>query len=229
MVSVLTIRVVFTEDTAGLAATIDIPQQGASLRYDDRGVGGSSGSTSESTTEEFARDALAAFSWLAARPEVDRERIGFVGHRDGALVAAIAATRLSEVAFIIMLAGTAVPGEQVIRAQAEAIARAQGASAENLAKLKRQQDLLFQAVRTGEGWGAVVESARALGREQMAKLPEAQRRAVADPDKAVDAAIQQQLVAAKSRWYRFFIDYDPAPTLARVTCPVLALFGSLDL
>lgn len=201
----------------------------ATLRGDDRGVGGSSGSTSESTTEDFAQDAIAAFRWLAARPEIDPERIGFIGHSEGAIVAAIAASRLPEVAFLVMLAGTAVPGEQVIRAQAEAIARAQGASAEDLAKLRRQQDLLFQAVRTGDGWDAVVQSARALAREQLAKLPEAQRRAVADPDKAIDAAVQQQLAVAKSRWYRFFIDYDPGPALARVTCPVLALFGSLDL
>ncbi len=201
----------------------------ATLRYDDRGVGGSSGSTSESTTEDFAADALAALRWLAARPEIDAKRVGLLGHSEGALVAAIAASRAPEVAFIVMLAGTAVPGEQIIRAQAEAIARAQGASEEDLAKLRRQQDLLFQAVRTGRDWDAVVESARAVAREQLANLPEAQRRAVADPGQALETAVQQQLAVAKSRWYRFFIDYDPAPVLARVSCPVLALFGSLDL
>jgi pimeloyl-ACP methyl ester carboxylesterase len=201
----------------------------AVLRYDDRGVGASTGSTADATTEDFAADALAALAHLAARPDIDAKRIGLLGHSEGALAAAMAAARSPRVAFIVMLAGTAVPGEQIVRAQAEAIARAQGATASHLATLRAQQDLLFKAVRTGDGWDALAASARALGREQIEALPDAQRRAIADPDQAIDAAIEQQLAAARTRWYRFFIDYDPAQALAGVTCPVLALFGSLDL
>lgn len=201
----------------------------AVLRYDDRGVGKSTGATAESTTEDFTADALAGVALLAKRPKIQPKRIGIFGHSEGGLVAALAASRSRDIAFIVMLAGTAAPGEQIIRAQAEAMARVGGASEADIAKLRAQQDLLFKAVRSGEGWDAVVESARALGREQIQKLPEAQRKAIADPDKAIDVAIQQQLAAAKTKWYRFFIDYDPAAALAKVTCPVLALFGSLDL
>lgn len=201
----------------------------AALRYDDRGVGKSTGATPESTTEDFAADALAGVALLAKRPEVQAGRIGVIGHSEGGLVAALAASRSRDIAFIVMLAGTAAPGEQIIRAQAEAMARVGGATDADLAKLRAQQDLLFKAVRSGEGWDAVAESARALGREQIQKLPEAQRKAIPDPDKAIDMAVRQQLAAAKSRWYRFFIDYDPALSLAKVACPVLALFGSLDL
>jgi dienelactone hydrolase len=201
----------------------------AALRCDDRGVGGSSGSTSESTTEDLAADALAEVTWLATRPEIDSKQIGALGHSEGALVAALAASRSSSVAFVVLLAGTSVSGERIVRAQAEAIAREQGASDEEVAKLRAQQDLLFKAIRTGEGWDATQEAARALGREQIARLPEVQRQAIADPDKVVDAAIERQLASAKSRWYRFFIDYDPAQTLSTLKCPVLALFGAKDL
>lgn len=201
----------------------------AVLRYDDRGVGGSSGATSEGTTDDFAGDAMAAVALLSKRSDVQPRHVGLLGHSEGALVAALAASRSSNIAFIVMLAGTAAPGEQIIRGQAEAIARVQGATADDLAKLRLQQDLLFQAVRTGQGWEAVIESARAVGRDQIKALPEEQRKAIPDPDKAIDAAIQQQLLAAKSKWYGFFIDYDPAQALSKVTCPVLALFGSLDL
>jgi fermentation-respiration switch protein FrsA (DUF1100 family) len=127
-----------------------------------------------------------------------------------------------------MLAGTAVPGEQIIRAQAESIARLGGATDADLARLRAQQDLLFKAVRSGEGWDEVIESARKLGRDQIAALPEERREAIPDPEKAIETAIQAQLAAAKSPWYRFFIDYDPAQALSKVACPVLALFGSLD-
>ena len=201
----------------------------AVLRYDDRGVGGSTGAGPAVTTEDFARDALAALAWLSKRPEIRAARIGMLGHSEGGLVAGMAASRSRDVAFIVMLAGTSVKGEYIIRAQAEAMARAAGATPEDLKKLSAQQDLLFSAVRTGQGWDAVIESARALGREQIANLPEAQRQAIQDPEKALDMAIQAQLSAAKSGWYKFFIDYDPAQALAKVACPVLALFGSLDL
>src|SRR5262249_54683246 len=52
-----------------------------------------------------------------------------------------------------------------------------------------------------------------------------------DPQfKALPAAAQQQNIASlDSPWLRFFLDYDPAPALARLRCPVLALFGSRDL
>jgi dienelactone hydrolase len=172
----------------------------AVLRYDDRGVGGSTGAGPNVTTEDFARDAMAALAWLSKRPEMRAHRVGMLGHSEGGLAAAIAASRSRDVAFIVMLAGTSVKGEYIIRAQAEAMARAAGATPEDLKKLSAQQELLFSAVRTGQGWDAVIESARALGREQIANLPEAQRQAIQDPEKALDMAIQAQLSAAKSGW-----------------------------
>jgi hypothetical protein len=201
----------------------------AVLRYDDRGVGGSTGAGPNVTTEDFARDAMAALGWLSKRAEIRASRIGMLGHSEGGLIASMAASRSRDISFIVMLAGTAVKGELIIRAQAEAMARAAGATPEDLKKQRTQQDLIFAAIRTGQGWEKVIESLRALGREQIANLPEAQRQAIQDPDKALDMAIQAQLAAVKSGWYKFFIDYDPAQALAKVACPVLALFGSLDL
>ncbi|MCS6923704.1 MAG: lysophospholipase, partial [Fimbriimonadales bacterium] len=96
----------------------------ATLRMDDRGVGGSGGDMRRATTLDFADDALAAVNYLKTRKEIDPKRIGLLGHSEGALVGAIAASRAPrEVAFLIMLAGTGVPGEQVLYRQAELIAR----------------------------------------------------------------------------------------------------------
>ena len=63
----------------------------AVLRCDDRGVGGSTGSLADATLESFADDALAALGLLRARSEIDRARVGLIGHSEGAIVAAIAA------------------------------------------------------------------------------------------------------------------------------------------
>ena len=60
-------------------------------------------------------------------------------------------------------------------------------------------------------------------------LPPDQRAAIDDVDAVVDAQVNGQLDAIRSPWFRFFLDYDPAPVLERVHVPVLALFGELDL
>ena len=67
----------------------------AVLRYDDRGVGGSSGSVSDATSEDFAGDVLAALDLLGSRPEIDPAAIGLLGHSEGGMVAPLAAARRS--------------------------------------------------------------------------------------------------------------------------------------
>lgn len=198
------------------------------LRYDDRGVGQSSGPANV-TTMAYVADVAAALATLKSRPGVDSARLGVVGHSEGALVAALAAGEIDDVAFIALLAGTTIAGEQVVRGQAEAIVRAAGGGDAQIAALRAQQDQLFQAVRTGEGWEAIEERARAQGRAQVAMMPEAERAKLGDAEAFVAGVVTRQLAGAKSDWYRFFIDYDPAPALGAVDVPVFAAFGGKDL
>jgi len=200
----------------------------AVLRYDDRGVGKSTGPMDVITTD-YAADVLAAVDLLTSRPAVRTDGIGLVGHSEGALVAALTATRSADVSYVVLIAGTTVPGDQVVRAQAEAIVRANGGGAEQVAAVRAQQDRLFAAVRTGEGWDELEARARAQGQAQIAALTEAQRQALGDPEQYLEGLIARQLAGARSSWYRFFIDYDPAVVLRDVTVPVLAVFGGRDL
>jgi fermentation-respiration switch protein FrsA (DUF1100 family) len=41
--------------------------------------------------------------------------------------------------------------------------------------------------------------------------------------------LKAQLQSLLSPWYRFFLTYDPKPTLTKVKCPVLAINGEKDL
>ncbi len=82
----------------------------AVLRVDDRGVGGSTGSISESTSEDFAGDVLAGIAFLKSRPEIDTKKIGLAGHSEGGIIAPMVAARSNDVAFIVLLAGTGLPG-----------------------------------------------------------------------------------------------------------------------
>jgi hypothetical protein len=77
----------------------------AVLRYDDRGVGGSTGEFSTATLADFATDANAAVRFLLTRTEIDREAIGLVGHSEGGMVAPLAAADNKEIRFVVLLAG----------------------------------------------------------------------------------------------------------------------------
>jgi uncharacterized protein len=201
----------------------------AVLRCDDRGVGGSSGSTSESTTADFAEDVLAEVKYLKGRADIDKGRIGLLGHSEGGIVAPMAATRSSDIAFIVLMSGPGLTGEKIMLAQAEAAGRAEGRTPEQIKSNTRVQQVLFEAARQNRGWEDATLAVRAEVRASIAQLPEEQRKAIPDVERVVAMQADSQVAFARSPWFRYFLDYDPAPTLARVTCPALALFGERDL
>jgi pimeloyl-ACP methyl ester carboxylesterase len=89
----------------------------ATLRVDDRGVGGSSGDLSRATYDDLTGDVLAGVASLRAHAAIDRERIGLFGHSEGGYLAPLAAGRSADVVFVIMMAGPAVSGEAVLLLQ----------------------------------------------------------------------------------------------------------------
>ncbi len=201
----------------------------AVLRYDDRGVGGSSGSVQTATSDDFAGDALAGVALLRARSEIKHDAVGLVGHSEGALVASIAARRSTDVAYIVLLAGSAVPGDQILLAQGELILKANGGTAAQLERQRRLQLGIFAAIRADTGWDAVQQEIEAQIRESIDALPPEQRDRISDLDTFVQTRAQQQIVGVRGPWFRFFLDFDPATALRGVTVPTLAVFGENDL
>src|SRR5262249_49533304 len=90
------------------------------------GVGKSGGRFDSATTADFATDAEAGIAYLKSRPEVDRGQIGLIGHSDGGIIAPMVAARNRDVAFIVMMAGSGVPGDQLLPEQAAQLADAPG-------------------------------------------------------------------------------------------------------
>ncbi|HEV2400911.1 MAG TPA: alpha/beta fold hydrolase [Candidatus Sulfotelmatobacter sp.] len=183
----------------------------AVLRADDRGTGKSTGDFSKGTTADFATDTEAGIAYLKTRPEVNPHKIGLIGHSEGGVIAPMIAARNPDVAYIVMMAGTGVPGDQVIVAQGEAIEIAMGKSAEEAAKNRAKEEQMMKLVET-EKDPAVLDKEL---REKMAgEVPEGQ--------------IGMQIKQVTSPWFRYFLTYDPATALRKVKCPVLVLNGSLD-
>jgi len=193
----------------------------AVLRYDDRGFGESSGEFSTATTEDFATDAWAAVQYLQTRNEIDNSNIGLIGHSEGGLVAPIVAAEHSEVAFIILLAGPGVPGAEVIIAQSEAAQRALGIQGDVIELTKSFNEQVFSIVLSE----SVDDVAQAKIMEVIEALSDEDRQRLGISNEAV----AQQISQWTSDWFRFFLAYDPAPTLERVSVPVLVLNGSKDL
>ncbi|MEK7331226.1 MAG: alpha/beta fold hydrolase, partial [Candidatus Eisenbacteria bacterium] len=196
----------------------------AVLRVDDRGVGGSTGRFSQATSEDFAGDVLAGIEFLKTRREIDRKRIGLIGHSEGGLIAPMVATRSKDVAFIVLMAGPGIPGDSTLMLQSAAIRRSVGASEASIAQEMGVSRRIYAQLRQGDSAG-VVRTARELVGLQVAGLPEEQRSAVGDLDSAATAASRQLF----GPWMRFFVTYDPRPALRRVRCPVLAINGEKDL
>ena len=181
------------------------------LRADDRGVGKSTGIFAKGTTADFATDAEAGVAYLKTRPEIDSHRIGLVGHSEGGVIAPMVAARNKDVAFIVMMAGTGVPGDQILPAQREAIEIAMGKSPEEAAKNAANEKEMLRLVET-EKDDAVLQ--KELKEKMAGEVPEAQ--------------IGLQISQITSVWFRYFLTYDPATALRKLTRPVLAINGSLD-
>ncbi|HTA18229.1 MAG TPA: alpha/beta fold hydrolase [Polyangia bacterium] len=191
----------------------------AVLRCDDRGVGASTGVFAAATTLDFAADALAAVAALRARPEISAAHVGVVGHSEGATVAAIAAARSSDVAFVVLLAGPGLPGAEIEDLQRAWAERQAGVSAREIADVKAKWDLAYAIVAAEPDDAAATKRLRALHDG----LPAADRAQLAQA-----GGFDAQVAAMLSPWHRAFLTLDPRAFLVQVRVPVLALDGERD-
>lgn len=196
----------------------------AVLRSDDRGIGGSTGSESQSTSADFALDVLTGVTFLKNRRDIDPGHIGLIGHSEGGLIAPLAAAREpAAVAFVVMLAGPGLPGDEILRLQGDLINRAGGDSEQVVAEKGEVQEKVLAVVKAEKDDAAAAAKLRAILAEAVVKM---------DPQTRKDfppAAQEAQIKEVLSPWFRFFLSYDPRPTLMKVRCPVLALNGEKDL
>ena len=197
----------------------------AVLRVDDRGVGGSTGKTLESTSEDFAGDVLAGIAFLKSRKEIDPKHIGLVGHSEGGLVAPMAAAHSHDVAFLVLIAGPGVDGEKVIRKQGELIGKAIGVPPDIAALNSELVTAALAIVKSEKDNAAAEKKIKDEVSRRLAALPPEKRNAA----KPLMAAVDAQMRFMVTRWFRAFLTYEPREFLTKLSVPVLAMNGSLDL
>ena len=153
----------------------------AVLRMDDRGTGASGGTFKGSTSADFAEDARAGLAYLRTRPEIRADRLGVLGHSEGALIAPMVADKEPTLRAIVLLAGIAQPGYSALHFQ--------------LKNMIEHDPKLTPEMRDS----------------QIAEIP-----------KRIEGMM------AADPWMKFFLTYEPAPTMRRVKTPVMILTGSRD-
>ncbi len=200
----------------------------AVLRYDDRGVGGSSaGDLANVSSADFADDAEAALGLLQNRADIDGQQIGFLGHSEGGILAAMVAARNPGVAFVISMAGTAVNGYETVIKQVERLALAAGASSDEAAAAAEQQRAALDLV-LAQDWDGLEAMVTAIVEDQMAAVPAEQLAAMGGKDTLVQQQVAAQMQVLRSPWYQFFLSHDPGQDWAQVAAPVLGLYGGND-
>ena len=195
-----------------------VKRQIATLRYDDRGTAKSTGDFKAATAADFADDAEAAVAFLAARPET--AAIGVLGHSEGGLIAPMVAARNPRVGFIVLWAGPGLPLDEVIMKQTHDIGLAEGGTPDAVAREDRMAAVMWKAFR-GAKDEAGFKRALIAG---LATLPKAEREAITD----VPAFVAAKTGELWTPWFRWYNNYDPRKTLAKVTVPVLAINGGMD-
>ncbi len=196
----------------------------AVLRYDDRGVGGSGGKYTHATSLTFADDTEAAVEYLLQRPETDRLKTGLMGHSEGGLIAPIVASRRSDIAFIVSLAGPGVKGGELMLKQAADMLTANGTPEEEVDETIRINSTLFTMVTK-------TPDQRTFAREAMAWYSRELETQGLTPEEIKEkmSVFTQGVVTLNNDWMRYFIATDPAQFWSAARCPVLALNGMKDL
>jgi pimeloyl-ACP methyl ester carboxylesterase len=189
----------------------------AVLRFDKRGNGKSTGDYANATTEDFASDCQSAIAYLKTRKDIDSKRIGLIGHSEGGIIAPMVAARSKDVAWIVLLAGPGLNGEDSLLLQSKAILRTTGVNEGQIATTLNFNKQTYALVRQ--------QTNREALESKLADLVQSSGMSLTLPS----SALQLQMSMLVSPWFRYFLDYDPVPALQKTQCPVLALNGEKDL
>ncbi|MFH6999906.1 alpha/beta hydrolase family protein [Flavobacterium sp. FlaQc-57] len=189
----------------------------AVLRFDDRGVAESTGDFAKATTFDFAKDVQAGVEYLKTRKEINKKKIGLIGHSEGGLIANIVAGNSKDIDFVVLLASPGLSGDKLLLLQKELIERQSGIPEGEVQKeqgiFRGAYDIVLASSKFDDTFKSTINSyfkSKYAGSEN-------------------DGKVKYYTSLINNIWLYNFIKIDPASVLEKVKCPVLALNGSKDL
>lgn len=185
----------------------------ASLRYDDRSIGKSTGNATKATTEQFRQDAEAGIHYL--RKEEHFKRVGVIGHSEGGIIAyLLGASKNAD--FIISLAGPTVSGKKLLLEQNRLVLKSQGIpqqTADDYVKVLEQVfDLRIQGTELSNPKKTIQEI-------------------IDNCNVTLPPTLQNNLalVLAHDAWTDYFLTLDPTESIKKMKCPAFLLNGDKDI
>ncbi|WP_294331696.1 alpha/beta fold hydrolase [uncultured Chryseobacterium sp.] len=183
----------------------------ATLRLDDRGIGGSSKGSENDTTYNFATDINTAVDYLVSK---GYKNIGLLGHSEGGMIAPMVATMNSKVTFLVLMAGPGTPIDQLLIQQNERAGKLAGQSDLQIIQNEKINSEIYRFIKNYSGNNYDKDLKDFLTKNFAGQLGE--------------NAIQNIQKQTSSPWFRYFIKFNPDQYLSKIKIPVLALNGSLD-
>lgn len=193
----------------------------AVLRYDDRGTAESTGNHASATSADFARDVQSALEYLKNHKKINNNQIGLIGHSEGGLIAPMVVNQTDdEIAFMVLLAGTGVPGKDIAKMQGRTLLDIEISDREAYNRFIDKTVAIASSdkptdVKKKELTQHYKNSEKVLNE----LLPEGTNR---------ETFIEQQVEGSLRPWSQFFFNHDPAEELEKITIPVLSIIGSND-
>ena len=184
----------------------------ATLRYDDRSFGKSTGSIEGATTRTFMQDALAGVDFLRSLGKFSK--VGILGHSEGGTIAFLIAAE-GKVDFIVSMAGGAVQGKESVLTQNYNAMKAQGATSDQIGEILDALEVVFdKLIASPEDEPVSVSLGRIASESE---------------NPALAQTLAMQLGNdSNGKWYKYFLGLDPSEAISRISCPVMAINGTKD-
>ncbi len=193
----------------------------ATLRYDDRGVGGSGGDADTTDIEGYARDAAAAVRYLKGRKEVDKHNIGVLGFGEGSIAAQIVTADNPTISFMISMGGMGVSGREYIDQKMIAMGRAYGQSDAEIKEHLKQTKPYWDAWAANVPYEQAKANAEKVLEQAYETLPKDYKQGVTKEQFAQADNVSPEMLS--------ILRYQPVTNLKRIKCAFMAINGNNDL
>lgn len=197
----------------------------AVMRYDDRGIGESTGKFNTATSEDFSYDAEAMLEYLRTRDDIISDQVGLIGHSEGGMIAPMVAARNTNVAFLVLLAGPGEPLDQLMEYQLNHTKGQYGLSKDGEAAFSEMVTTLLDLLKQDKSNDKVIDELESTTNMFYRNLSEEDQAKLGPSEKAFYFKFAPAFL---NPWMRYFLRYNPADNLEKVTIPVLAMNGKKD-
>lgn len=187
----------------------------ATLRYDDRGVGKSTGNMAMITLQSNMLDAEAGIDYLKSTKKFGK--IGVLGHSEGGIISYMLAAR-GKADFVVSLAGPVLPGDSVLLMQNRDVLTTAGLDKDNVEKYATALSRVFKYRMSEQKmrFSNKPESLVPMLTMDINLMPELRKNLI-ETVKMVD-----------SPWLVSYLKYDPATDIRKINSPVMLIIGDND-